>query len=140
MNVAVGKDTFDSDPYNAKVASGLRNYLEGFNPASDCFMKNVPDEPFCDEECGERLLHNSVSHYTLAYNTNACLFPDSSSYPTLSQEYRHKYRHNQRPWPLTCCTFGLIGKLFYQAHNFNQRMYTVKRDIKPMYQILHNNG
>ena len=65
VNVAVGKDTFDSGPYNALVASGLRNHVEGFKPVSKC-----PEEkkkPFCDEHCGERLLHNIVSHCTLEY-------------------------------------------------------------------------
>ena len=64
VNVAVGKDTFDSSPYNTNTASGLRNYLEGFKPVTDCPVEK-PESPLCNEtECGERLLHNIVSHYT----------------------------------------------------------------------------
>ena len=65
VNMAVGKDTFDSSPYNTNAASGLRNYLEGFKPVTDCPVEK-PELPLCDKEkCGERLLHNIVSHYTL---------------------------------------------------------------------------
>lgn len=73
VNVAVGKGTFDSSPYNTKAASGLRNYLEGFKPVSNCPMEKPDESPLCNKEKGgERLLHNVVSHYI--YTTNSFIY------------------------------------------------------------------
>lgn len=59
VEMALEEDVFDMMPYNVQASGGLRNYLEGFKPGNCSELRKEP--PFCDKDCGERLLHNSVS-------------------------------------------------------------------------------